>query len=238
MTGNSGNNRLDGGNGNDTLNGGAGTDTLIGGAGNDTFVLGGDNDSVSDSAGTDTITSTIARSLAGYATIENLTLLGSANINCAGNGLNNVLTGNSGNNILEAGSGNDTVNGGSGADRLLGGLGNDTLTGGAGTDIFLFNTALNASTNVDRITDFSVADDSIWLENSVMTALGANGTLASGAFVRNTSGLAQDASDRIIYESDTGNLYYDSNGNAAGGSVLIAVLNANLLLTYQDFSVI
>ena len=121
---------------------------------------------------------------------------------------------------------------------MLGGLGNDTLTGGSGRDTFVFNTTINASTNVDRISDFSVADDTIWLENSVMTALGAAGTLASGAFVRNTSGLAQDASDRIIYESDTGNLFYDSNGNAAGGSVLIGVLSANLLLTHDDFSII
>ena len=56
--------------------------------------------------------------------------------------------------------------------------------------------------------------------------------------MRNTTGLAQDASDRLIYESDTGELYYDSNGNAAGGSVLIAVLNPNLLLTNLDFTVI
>ncbi|MBC7337217.1 MAG: calcium-binding protein, partial [Clostridia bacterium] len=52
------------------------------------------------------------------------------------------------------------------------------------------------------------------------------------------TGLAQDASDRLIYESDTGELYYDSNGSAAGGSVLIAVLNPNLLMTHMDFTVI
>lgn len=128
--------------------------------------------------------------------------------------------------------------GGGGADRLYGNIGNDTLTGGTGADAFVFHSAPNASTNVDRITDFSVADDSIWLENGVFTALAATGTLSAGAFVRNTTGLAQDASDRLIYESDTGELYYDSNGNAAGGSVLIAVLNPNLLLTNLDFTVI
>ena len=89
----------------------------------------------------------------------------------------------------------------------------------------------------DRITNFSVVADTIRLENAIFTGL-VGGPLSAAAFVRNTSGLAQDANDRIIYESDTGNLYYDSNGNAAGGSVLIGVLNANLLLTYPDFSVI
>ncbi|MBW8300553.1 MAG: hypothetical protein K0M60_13200 [Hydrogenophaga sp.] len=44
--------------------------------------------------------------------------------------------------------------------------------------------------------------------------------------------------DRRIYESDTGELYYDSNRSAAGGSVAIAVLNPNLLLTNLDFTVI
>ena len=42
--------------------------------------------------------------------------------------------------------------------------------------------------------------------------------LTAGQFVRNGSGLAQDANDRIVYETDTGRLSYDSNGNAAGGS--------------------
>ena len=52
-----------------------------------------------------------------------------------GNELNNVLLGNA----L--------------ANTLSGGLGNDTLTGGAGADQFVFNTALNAVTNVDHITE-------------------------------------------------------------------------------------
>lgn len=229
LTGNSGNNVLDGR---------AGLDTLIGGLGNDSYVLGAESDTVSDSGGNDLITSTISRSMAGYATIERLTLLGYSNINGIGNALNNTITGNSGNNTLNGSTGNDTLLGGAGSDRLYGGVGNDTLTGGTGADAFVFHAAPNAATNVDRITDFSVADDVIWLENSVFTTLGAVGTLSSAAFVRNTTGLAQDASDRLIYESDTGELYYDSNGNAAGGSTLIAVLNPNLLMTNLDFSVI
>lgn len=229
LTGNSGNNVLDGR---------AGLDTLIGGLGNDAYVLGAESDTVSDSGGNDLITSTISRSLASYATIERLTLLGSSNINGIGNALNNTITGNSGNNTLNGSTGNDTLLGGLGADRLYGGVGNDTLTGGTGADAFIFHATPNAATNVDRITDFSVVDDTIWLENSVFTALGAAGALASAAFVRNTTGLAQDASDRLIYESDTGELYYDSNGSVAGGSTLIAVLNPNLLMTNLDFSVI
>ncbi|UVK42792.1 hypothetical protein BPNPMPFG_004510 [Mesorhizobium sp. AR07] len=79
--------------------------------------------------------------------------------------------------------------------------------------------ALNASTNVDRVTDFSVVDDTIQLDNAIFAALGGNGTLSANQFVANASGTATNASQHITYETDTGWLYYDSNGNAAGGSV-------------------
>ncbi|MBW8446758.1 MAG: M10 family metallopeptidase C-terminal domain-containing protein [Arenimonas sp.] len=237
-TGNALVNIITGNSGVNVLDGGGGLDRLVGGLGNDVYVLGAENDTVIDSGGNDLITSTITRSLASHATIERLTLLGSSSINGSGNNLNNLINGNSANNIINGGAGSDTIYGGAGADRLYGNIGNDTLTGGTGTDAFIFHSAPNAVTNVDRITDFSVADDAIWLENGVFAALGATGTLSAAAFVRNTTGLAQDASDRLIYESDTGELYYDSNGSAAGGSVLIAVLNPNLLLTNLDFTVI
>lgn len=237
-TGNALNNIITGNSGVNVLDGGAGLDTLDGGLGNDAYVLGAEDDTVIDSGGNDLITSTISRTLADYATIERLTLLGSSNINGSGNGLNNLMTGNGANNIINGGAGSDTINGGAGTDRLFGNIGNDTLTGGTGADFFVFHSAPNAVTNVDTITDFSIAEDTISLENSVFTTIGAVGTLAAAAFVRNTTGLAQDASDRIIYESDTGNLFFDSNGSAAGGSVLIAVLDPGLLLTNLDFTVI
>ena len=237
ITGNSGKNILDGG---------AGHDTLIGGAGDDTYVLGAESDTVTDSAGIDTITSTITRSLAGYGTIENLTLLGSSYINGTGNALDNILSGNGGKNTLAGGNGKDTLkgNGGddilkgdAGDDILFGGTGKDTLTGGANKDIFVFDTALGAG-NVDHVTDFNVADDTIHLENAIFTALTVLGTLASGAFVRNTTGKAVDGDDRVIYETDTGNLFYDSNGSSSGGSVLFATLSKNLALTNHDFVIV
>ena len=51
-------------------------------------------------------------------------------------------------------------------------------------------------------------------------------------------GVAQDALDRIIYETDTGKLIYDSNGDAAGGAVHFATLTAGLALTNADFLII
>ncbi|MBP2238491.1 Ca2+-binding RTX toxin-like protein [Sinorhizobium kostiense] len=69
-----------------------------------------------------------------------------------------------------------------------------------------------------------------------MTKLGAKlGTLSADMFWKSTSGAAHDAKDRIFYEIDTGKLFYDSNGNAAGGAVHFATLSANLALTNADF---
>ncbi|WOS65230.1 calcium-binding protein [Sinorhizobium fredii] len=139
------------------------------------------------------------------------------------------LTGSTVANFLRGDGGNDT---------LAGGLGNDTLIGGSGKDTFLFNTAPNASSNVDQVEDFSVADDTIRLENAVFTAISGTGTLTAAQFVKNTTGSAADASDRIIYETDTGKLYYDSNGNAAGGPVHFATIGTNLSITNADFFVV
>jgi Ca2+-binding RTX toxin-like protein len=101
--------------------------------------------------------------------VENLTLLGSSNINATGNALNNVLTGNTGANVLKGASGDDTLNGGAGRDRLFGGDGNDVLvggggadelTGGAGADQFLFG----PNSGADRLLDFNPLEDTLVLQ--------------------------------------------------------------------------
>jgi Ca2+-binding RTX toxin-like protein len=91
--------------------------------------------------------------------------------------------------------------------------------------------------NADRITDFRVVDDTIHLENAVFTGLRGGG-LAASAFVRNTSGTAADASDRIIYESDTGKVFFDRDGTGSAAKVHVATLDKNLSLTKADFFII
>ena len=238
---------LEGGTGNDRLDGGTGADTMLGGAGNDRYFVDAAGDrvfettttaSTTDAGGRDTVSSTISfdlESTPGVRFVENLTLLGVANTNGTGNGLANNLTGNSGNNSLSGGAGNDTLIGGLGNDFLNGGLGKDVLTGGGGADSFVFNTALSA-TNIDQITDFARGSDKILLDNAIFSAI-AGGSLTAAAFAANTAGAATTAAHRIIYETDTGKLFYDANGSAAGGNVQFATLNPALGLTHTDFSV-
>ncbi|WP_298282376.1 hypothetical protein [Novosphingobium sp.] len=236
LNGNAGNNTLLGLQGNDVLNGGARNDTLDGGTGKDTM-RGGLNDDtyyiddvtdvVTEAAneGTDTIFSSVTYSLAGRF-VEVLTLTGSANINATGNSQTQTLNGNAGNNTLIGLAGNDTLNGK---------LGADILNGGTGKDLFVFDTALGGG-NIDAIQDFNVVDDQFQLARSIFMGLAAGSTLSSAEFY--TGSAANDSSDRIIYDSATGALYFDADGNGAGSQIQFASLATSLALTNADFLLI
>jgi serralysin len=214
------------------LDGKAGADVLTGGGGNDSYVVDNSGDLVRESSGggTDTVRSSVSHMLA--VNVENLILTGIAAINGTGNGLANSLSGNTAANTLSGQAGNDAIAAGAGADRLFGGNGNDSLDGGAGADDFFFDTALNASTNVDRLHNFSAADDSIRLSRSVFTAIAA-GTLDPDAFHAGPS--AQDAEDRIVYNPATGQIFYDADGTGAAAAILFATVAAGTPLTNADF---
>jgi Ca2+-binding RTX toxin-like protein len=131
--------------------------------------------------------------------------------------------------------------GSEGAETLAGGAGNDTLTGNGGKDIFVFATKTNKKTNVDKIADFVVKDDSIWLDNAVFTKIGKGsedkpGKLAKAMFW--TGKGAHDTSDRVIYDKASGALYYDADGTGRAAQVKIATLKKGLSLTEKDFFVI
>ena len=265
LCGGGGNDALYGGAGIDTLNGDAGNDTMQGGASDDTYIVDSAGDRVfetttltgtTNAGGIDIVNSSVTFSLdshAGVRFVENLTLTGTAAINGTGNTLANAITGNAGNNILDGGAGNDQLRGwggndalhgglgndalygGAGNDTLTGGAGNDTMQGGAGADCFVFNLRPSA-TNVDRIIDFNAVDDMICLDGAVFAGLARSG-LAGAAFASNLTGNATDALDRIIYESDSGRLYFDADGTGSAARVLFATLNPHLALTAADFSI-
>ena len=209
---------------------------MDGDAGNDVYVVDNAGDVVNegDGNGIDTVRSSVSFSLANaarvFGDVERLTLTGTGNVNGIGNELANVITGNNFNNTLSGAAGNDT---------LQGGLGNDVISGGAGNDVFVFNTAPNAATNRDTISDFAnVAgnNDSFQLENAIFTKLGAAGALNGNFF--HLGAAAADANDFIVYNQATGALFYDINGSGAGGAIQIATLNTHPVLTASDFAVI
>ncbi|MGO4840741.1 calcium-binding protein, partial [Rhizobiaceae sp. 2RAB30] len=146
---------------------------MTGGLGNDIYYVDNAADQVFERSGqgSDTVFASTHYMLATGQHIETLAtnwLAGIVAIRLTGNELAQSINGNNGSNIISGGggndvlfgnNGNDTLDGGAGNDVLYGGIGNDTLTGGVGLDYFTFNTALSLTTNVDRITDFNVPQD-------------------------------------------------------------------------------
>ena len=81
-----------------------------------------------------------------------------------------------------------------------------------------------------------MADDTIELKSSIFTGL-VNGALLANAFKANTTGLASDDTDRIIYEKDTGILFFDADGTGAIAGIRFAILTADLVMDATEFQV-
>jgi Ca2+-binding RTX toxin-like protein len=222
LTGNAANNQIIGNNGDNFIDGGAGVDQLSGRGGNDLYFVDNANDSVSESAGQglDEVRTSVSFTLTAGADVENLRTIdddGAVAIDLAGNETGNVVRGNNGANVIN------------------GGAGDDELTGLGGQDAFLFDTALDAATNVDVIVDFSVADDTIRLDDAVFSVF-ATGGLAAERFV--VGAAAQDGNDNIIYDDATGSLLFDVDGNGTAAAIQFAQLSPGLALTNNDFLVV
>jgi Ca2+-binding RTX toxin-like protein len=200
-----------------------GTDTLIGLGGNDTYRVYNALDVIVESAsqGTaDRVMTAVDYALGSGVFIELFTTNGStgtSGIDLTGNDIAQQIVGNAGANIID-GKG-----------------GNDTLQGLGGKDTFAFTSTLGAA-NVDTITDFNVVDDRFLLSQSVFAVLNT-GTLAAAAFRANTTGLAQASSDRIVYETDTGKVFYDVDGVGGASGIHFATVAVGLALTNADFLV-
>jgi Ca2+-binding RTX toxin-like protein len=239
-------NTITGNIGNDTLDGGQSdgkADILNGGAGDDTYKVGAGDTVIDLEGGTDIVL--MQGSLAAWtlgATLENLTNEGSAaTFTGNGNALANTLTGGSNVDILNGLGDRDTLLGNAGYDSLNGGAGNDTLTGGEGADkltggldndTFVFNT--DPASGKDTIADFAIGD-TLQLDNAIFTAL-AEGVLSAESFVLGT--VAADANDFLLYDKSTGTLWYDADGNGAGAAIEIAVLANKAAIDFSVFQIV
>jgi predicted extracellular nuclease len=221
LSGNESGQTLIGNAGTNVLNGLGGADAMVGLAGNDTYAVDHAGDVVVEAAGQgfDAVYTSVSYTLAAGVEVEWLSTASStatAAINLTGNQVSQYLVGNDGANVLD---------GKGGADVLIG-LG--------GADTFSFTAALG---NFATISDFVHGTDKIALDDAVFTAIGGLGALNANAFVTGTG--AADGSDRIIYNSATGQLYYDADGSGNNsGAVLFATLQGAPTLSASDFMVI
>ena len=202
------------------LVGGGGQDALYGNNGDDIYLIDGD-DFLTEAAGNgfDQAYSSTNITLTAGAAIE---VLGASD-SAATTALN--LTGN------EYGQ---QIFGNAGTNRIDGGGGNDVLYGLGGADSFVF-TAAPGGANLTTIADFSAADDTILLDRNAFAGL-APGALNPNALVIGTQAL--DTNDRIIYNSATGQLFFDADGSGSGAAVQFATLAEAPAITAADFLVI
>ena len=156
-------------------------------------------------------------------------------------GLNGIdrLFGGPGNDKLLGGNGTDILVGGPGNDRMEGGPGADALNGGTGSDKFIFNSVLS-NAEADRVYFFASGEDKLKIDDDVFTNLAtfAGNPLSANEFAANATGQALDADDRILYNTSTGELFYDVDGNGAGAAQLFATLVDAPALVATDILVI
>ncbi len=239
LSGNTADNSLDGGYGDDWIFGQGGADSLNGGWGADQFWGGAGADTIFGGTYGPPHPGDIDYARYDDANWGNLTIrLDNSSLNtgvAAGDTYESIegLVGGLGNDLIVGDANDNYLFGGGGVDYLFGATGNDYLNGGAGADKFAFNAALSATLNVDYIADFTHAVDDIMLAMSVFSAIGA--TLDASEFAPGT--VAADSNDFIIYDSASGKLFYDVNGNAAGGQTEFARVVAGTVLDAADFVV-
>jgi Ca2+-binding RTX toxin-like protein len=216
LIGNGEANHLQGRGGADTLSGGWGSDTLDGGSGIDTV-------DYNDTAYGVTVDLTNSARNTGVAAGD--VLIGIENV-IGSEGVDR-LVGDGGANLLDGRFGHDTIDGG---------WGNDVLKGWYGWDTFVFSSALNGISNVDHLADFYAPDDVIHLDDAVFTGIGAIGGLSATAFTIGAN--ATSASHKIVYNSATGELFFDADGSGAGARVKFATVQLGTTITAGDFHIV
>jgi Ca2+-binding RTX toxin-like protein len=219
IRGSTGRDELFGREGNDMLIGGSGTaNALYGQEGDDSYFVTAIGDSVIEftGQGTDWVIASVASFTLG-SNVENLRFDGVGTFIGVGNDDANQITG---------GAGADSLNGLDGNDILAGLSGADILLGGAGQDEFRY---FGNETGIDRILDFVSGSDRIELSLSgfVKTAL--------VDFVAGAGAMATSSNSTILYDTDTGIISYDADGNGNGAAVQLAQLNLGQTVVAGDF---
>jgi len=245
LVGGRGYDELYGGTGNDVHRGGMDANLMTGGTGNDIYVVqrgdgagavrtGLEEDHLIEllNQGTDTVQSHVYTYTL-PANIENLVLSGDYARHGFGNSLTNRITGNLQDNRLEGGEGNDVLYGQAGHDTLLGGAGNDVLRGGTGRDSLWGGTGADTfwfefTSSRDFVFDFSGGGDEgdrLQLSLGSFSGIGTAGSMMNaGSFLQGPNPVAVAADDHVLYNSLTGALYYDADGNGSGNMLHFATL--------------
>ena len=228
---------INGTSGNDTLSGSQGDDTINGFGGNDTILSGGGgNDVIDGGSGFDSID--VKNSAQAAFVVDFASGIASGSGTMAFSNIERFV-GSIFNDSLSGAAGGQNLTGQGGNDTLYGAGGVDTLWGGNGNDFFVFREM--GAANADKVSDFATGQDKLQLDDSAFGAIGAMGNFAAGdgrfwAAAGATSG--HDASDRVVYDTSTGSLYYDADGSGSGAAQLVATITGHPTVAATDIAVI
>jgi autotransporter-associated beta strand protein len=153
-----------------------------------------------------------------------------------GRGGKDKIAGRGGNDWLQGGKGDDHLSGGKGDDRLEGGDGSNVLKGGGGSDTFALKPGLEVGGRADGhvwIKDFDIDRDLIELDGEVFAVLGP--ALDPSEFRLGRT--AKDADDHILYDTNSGRVRFDADGQGGADAVRIARLDKHLDLDEGHFLV-
>ena len=264
LSGGGGNDQLMGGAGDDSLEGGIGNDIMRGGTGNDSFITNLGQDQMFGDAGSDRFTVTeddfgidlidggadadaVLFETVGIAVLLDLQTQTLNDGVARGDTFRNIegfvgtfrddtMSGDANANHFEGGAGDDRLDGRGGNDELIGGFGADILTGGTGNDIFGFGfdliTTVQHRWRADTVTDFTRGQDHI------AVALADFGFILNNPF-KLQLGLDPQANTPgpvFLFETDTGRLWHDADGNAPEEDrTLVVTLTGVTTLTAADF---
>ena len=148
-----------------------------------------------------------------------------------------VINGLDGNDFIDGHTSAEIINGGNGDDTIRGVGGNDIIDGGAGKDTYQYFSFDSSSIYTDVIVNFNAIDDRFELDNGPGYFGAIKGYLDADEF-RSGAGItsAADSNDFIIYNSTTGDLYFDYDGNGSNVAIKLATLvNPIGTLTYSNF---
>lgn len=108
------------------------------------------------------------------------------------------------------------------------------MYGGDGADRFVFDDPGFAT---DRIGDFETDHDLIVLQQSAFPGLGSN-IIANQIYVAPGASVANTVDQRIIYDSQSGKLFFDQDGSASGfAPTLLAILTGTPALSANNFMI-
>lgn len=159
---------------------------------------------------------------------------------------NDIIFGGNGDDYLNGGEGNDTIFGDAGNDTIYAEAGDDIIAGGAGFDRFFYATGktfTNTDFGVDTLTDFTPGEDKIVLDKrtfaSVTSDIGIGFSNPADFAIVASDVEAEASSAAIVYNSSTGNLFYNQNGMEVGLGTggLFASLSGIPNISSNDFEI-